>query len=106
MGKAVIEMGPRVDGKPPHPSANEMARRMKRFEKEFRRMAQAQAMNAEASKRRFSNDGRECRASRWTLWERRLGILFRDLNRLIDFWLARYIVWRETRRDRNTGRKS
>ena len=86
--------------KPEHPSANEMANRMKQFEKESHKKELEQFRNREASQPPLLSDWRENIAARWGLLKRSLLIFFKDLDRFIDFLLALYIVRRETRRDK------
>lgn len=99
----MIEILARLDVKPPYPSAGEMVNAMKQLEKEFRKRERERFLSAEARKAPFLGSKRESLASSYGLFKRRLTNLFKDLNHYIDFSLARYIVWRETRRRRKAA---
>jgi hypothetical protein len=101
----MIEIYARLDLKPPLPSEGEMTNRMKQLEKTFRNREFEHLVSGQAREASLSRGERRTLASAWSLFERRLVIFFKDFDHYIDFCIARYIVWRETRRDGRGGKK-
>ena len=102
MSQAMFPMDVWVEAKPPHPSAGEMANRMKQFEKRLRRRELSRFLNAEAEKSPYSNSWGRRGTLRRHSWGRRRALIY-DLQHFVGFCLARYIIWRETPRNWKRG---
>ena len=85
-----------VNLKPQRRGGDEMVRRLKTFECQVRRRELEQFIYGQAQEPLVSESKRGSRVARPAL----LNSLVDDLGRYIDLCLARFLVWRETRRKR------
>lgn len=81
-------------------SEGEMINRRKQLELKYRDREMERFIAERIGKRHSQVKRRESLALRWRSFELKAVIFFKDLDCFIDFCLARYIVWRETRRER------
>ena len=85
----------RVGEKPAYPRADEMMSRLREARERAKRGNEMIQPNRYITKAAENRLARKNSARRWL--NRKLRILYRDLNFFIDFCIARLIVWRATR---------
>lgn len=93
----------RLDVKPQHPSQDEMAKRLRGFKRKLQKQEQARLLATCDSEGIAQRAKREGKAAKWALLKRNIVSLLKDIDTFVDFCLARYIVWRETRGGRKRG---
>ena len=88
----------RLEVKPDYPDASEMTRRVKEAQRRQYAMECNEMIQAKSYDAAFIENRRERKARTRRSIERRLRVFFRDLDYFIDLCIARFLVWRETRR--------
>jgi hypothetical protein len=95
----MFEIRPQVYTKPEHPNADVMAQRLRRLQSKLRRIELARLL----ARQEEAAPSRSKRPPLTTIWIafKRWAISFcKDLDRYVNYCLARWLVWRAMRPDK------
>ena len=88
----------RLDMKPERPSEDEMVKRFRSLERRLHGEDLAHMLGSQCVG--TSKIKPEMRAMKWALLKHRIVTFFKDFDHYIDYCIARFLFWRELRRQR------
>jgi hypothetical protein len=94
----MIGLYTRLDMKPYYISKEEMVSRLRSLQKKLQRQELARMLGSQYVE--ASTAEREIKAIKGTLLKRKMTSFFKDFGHYIDFCIARFLFWRELRRER------